>query len=77
MPKLGKHSFTVTGPACDATAESAELGVSFAINRGNRAAMKHTEATFYVRDRGGEVFGRIEAYSDGSVNIYTKERGNV
>ena len=66
----GKGRFTVTGRGFEHSADSAELGLSFAINLASRASREHVEATFYVRSPEGEVTGRADSFADGSVSIF-------
>lgn len=66
--------FTVSGRGFDHPAENADLGLSFAINLASRASREHVEASFYVRDPGGNVVGRADAFEDGSVSILGEEQ---
>ena len=61
---------TVSGPGCDEKSEEPKLGLSLAINKANQAAMRHEEATFYVRNQDGNVVGQAESFADGSVSVY-------
>lgn len=69
-----KGKFTVSGRGFDHPAENADLGLSFAINLASRASRERVEASFYVRDPEGDLCGRADSFTDGSVSILGREQ---
>ncbi len=67
MSKSPTH--TVSGRGFDHPADSADLGLSLAINLASRAARERIAASFYVRTAAGNVVGRTDSFEDKSVNV--------
>lgn len=68
MKNSKQHHYTITGPGVDKTVESGPLGISGAINLAKDIPVGDT---VYVRDRTGEIYGRVEHVTPkGTFNIW-------
>lgn len=63
-------TFTVTGPDLEVTQPAKGAGLVRAITAACAKAHRHEEASFYVRDPNGDVVGRVDAFQDGTVNVW-------
>jgi hypothetical protein len=61
---------TVTGPDCDRRAESAGVGLSYAVTCASRASRAGMDASYYVRDEAGDVVGRADTDGSGGVRVF-------